>query len=154
MAEFLLFTVDSQRFGLPVTHIDHIVRMVLITPIIAAPQAVAGIINYHGLVIPVFSLRLRFGFPTRSPTPEDHLIITGSAKRKVALIADKVEGVVNLSQEIQQAEDILPGITGVQGVIRTGDGMILITDLERFLLPEEEIALKKILTPEGEGFLA
>lgn len=154
MAEFLLFTVDDQQFGLPVTHIDHVVRMVLITPIIAAPQAVAGIINYHGIVLPVFSMRLRFSFPDRPSIPEDLLIIAGSSKRKVALIADQVQGVMQLSEEMIHSDEILPGITGVQGVIRTNEGMILITDLERFLLPEEELALKKLLASEEGGNIA
>ena len=151
MVKYLLFIVDGQQFGLPVTHIDHVVRMVMIIPIIAAPKAVAGIVNYHGVVLPVFSLRKRFSSPDRSPIPEDILIITGSAKRKVALIADQVQGVVDLPEEMIQAEEILPGITGVQGVIRTGDGMILITDLDRFLLPEEEVTLRRILAPEEGG---
>ncbi|MFH0966356.1 MAG: chemotaxis protein CheW [Methanobacteriota archaeon] len=151
MTEFLLFIVDGQQFGLPVTNIDHVVRMVMITPIIAAPQAVAGIINYHGVILPVFSIRMRLSFPDRPSIPDDLLIITGSAKRKVALIADQVKGVIHLSEEIIHADEILPGITGVQGVIRTSDGMILITDIDRFLLPEEEVILKKILSSEEGG---
>jgi len=64
MTQFLLFMVDSQQFGLPAAHIDHVVRMVRITPIIAAPQAVAGIINYHGEILPVFSIRSIFPSPS------------------------------------------------------------------------------------------
>ena len=141
--------VDSQQFGLPVHHIDHVVRMVMITPIIAAPQAVAGIINYHGVILPVFSLRSRFNLSQKPSDPDDILIITGTSRRKSALIADRVAGVVHISEDVIQADDILPGIIGVQGVIRTGDGMIVITDLEKFLLPGEEICLNKILAEEG-----
>lgn len=151
MAEFLLFMVDGQQFGLPVTHIEHVVRMVMVTPVIAAPRAVAGIVNYHGEILPVFSLRTRLNFPERLPVPEDILIVTGSGRRKVALIADQVTGVFQLSEEIISAEDILPGITGIQGVIRTSDGMIIITDLDRFLLPEEERLFQQaLLSDEAE----
>jgi len=143
--------VDSQQFGLPAAHIDHVVRMVRITPIIAAPQAVAGIINYHGEILPVFSIRSRFSFPQRSSIPEDILIITSSDTRKVALIADSVLGVVHLSEDLILVNDILPGITGISGVIRTGDGMILITDLNKFLLPEEEEGLSSVMTPAIAG---
>jgi len=152
MAEYLLFMIDNQRFGLPVIHIDHVVRMVLITPIIAAPQAVAGMINYHGEILPVFSIRSRFSFPDRPHLPEDLLIVTGSKRRKVALIADQVFGVVHMEENIIKAEEILPGITGIEGVIRTSDGMILITDLDRFLLPDEEETLHTLLPGEkGEA---
>lgn len=151
MAEFLLFRVDDQQFGVPVTDVDHVVRMVMITPIIAAPRPVTGVINYHGVVLPVFSLRIRFSFPDRSPVPDDMLIITRSVERRLALIADQVQGVVNLSEEMIRAEEILPGIVGVQGFIRADDGMILITDIDRFLLPEEEGTLIKIRPPEEGG---
>ena len=151
MAEFLLFMVEDQQFGLPVSQIDHVVRMVMITSILAAPPAVAGIVNYHGVILPVFSLRSRFSFPDRALLPEDVLIITAMAKRKAALIADSVVGVINISEEMTRADEILPGITGVQGVIRTGDGMILITDLNRFLLPEEEVELRSALDSSELG---
>ena len=141
--------VDSQQFGLPVSHIHHVVRMVQITQIVAAPKAVAGILNYHGTILPVFSIRERFSFITRPNTPEDILIITGTEKRSVALIADSVIGVTNIEEKMIQAEEILPSITGIQGVIRTNSGMILITDLDRFLLPEEEKILTEILQDDG-----
>jgi purine-binding chemotaxis protein CheW len=148
MTEYLLFMVDTQQFGLPVSLVDHVIRMVQVTPLIAAPPAVAGIINYHGSILPVFSIRERFSFPDRQVIPEDILIITVADTRSAALIADQVSGVVEISDDMIHAEDILPGITGIQGVLRNHDGMILITDLNRFLLPEEEKALKQVL-PSG-----
>ncbi|HWQ67948.1 MAG TPA: chemotaxis protein CheW [Methanospirillum sp.] len=151
MTEYLLFMVDSQKFGIPVSHTDHVVRMVMITPIIAAPKAVAGIVNYHGVILPVFSVRRRFLLNERSPGQDDVLIIAGTMRRKVALIADQILGVVDLSEELITAEKILPGITGVRGVIRTGDGMILISDLDDFLLPEEEESLITALAPDTKG---
>jgi purine-binding chemotaxis protein CheW len=125
--------------------------MVLITPIIAAPRGVTGMINYHGEILPVFSLRHRLSFPDRELTPEDLLIITGTGRRKVALIADQVTGVEIFSEKPVTAEDIVPGLSGILGVIRTSDGMILITDLERFLLPEEELIVQDALSVPGPG---
>lgn len=148
MTEYLLFMVDTQQFGLPVSLVDHVIRMVQVTPLIAAPSAVAGIINFHGNILPVFSIRERFSFQDRPVIPEDILIITISDTRSAALIADQVSGVVEISDDMIHAEDILPGITGIQGVLRNHDGMILITDLNRFLLPEEEKALQQVL-PSG-----
>jgi len=150
MAEFLLFMVDTQQFGLPVTSVDHVIRMVMITPILAAPAGVAGIINYHGVILPVFSIRSRFSFPDRSPLPSDVLILSETTKRKVALIGDQVFGVREFSEEITHADEVLPGITGVKGVIRTGEGMILITNLDQFLLPDEDRLLTRLINQEGD----
>jgi purine-binding chemotaxis protein CheW len=150
MAEFLLFMVDTRQFGIPAARVDHVVRMVAITPVMAAPSPVAGIINYHGKILPVFSVRSRFSFPERPPVPEDLLIITGSLKRNAALIADTVLGVQELSEDLISTDEILPGITGIEGVVRTREGMILITDPDRFLLPEDDILLQNLMDP-GRG---
>lgn len=151
MVAFLVFMVDTRLFGIQVTDADHVVRMVQITRVPAAPDAVAGIINYHGTIIPVFSLRSRFMLPDRSPDPEDLLIITTTTRRKVALMADQVKGVMEISQDLISVDSILPGLAGIQGVVKTTDGMILITDPDRFLLPEEESLLTSALGPEAGG---
>jgi len=142
--------VAGRQYGIPVSVANHVVRMVEITRISAAPEAVAGIINYHGTIIPVFSLRTRFLFPDRSSDPDDLLIITSSSKRKIAMIAEQVIGVMDIPEDLIEPDSILPGMTGVQGVVKTSDGMILITNPDRFLLPTEEEALQTILSQQIE----
>nr|WP_319537530.1 chemotaxis protein CheW [uncultured Methanospirillum sp.] len=145
MTEFLIFMVAGRQFGIPVPVADHVVRMVEITRVSAAPEAVAGIINYHGMIIPVFSLRARFLLPDRSPDPIDLLIVTSTTRRKAALIADQVIGVMDISEDLIDADSVLPGMIGVHGVVKTADGMILITDPDQFLLPDEEETLSTVL---------
>jgi len=151
MAEFLIFMVAGRQFGIPVPVADHVVRMVEITMVSAAPEAVAGIINYHGMIIPVFSLRARFLLPGRSPDPADLLIVTSTTRRKAALIADQVIGVTDISEDLIDADSVLPGMTGVQGVVKTAEGMILITDPDLFLLPDEEGRLSTVLNRQKGG---
>lgn len=141
--------VAGRFFGIPVPVANHVVRMVEITRISSTTEAVAGIINYHGLIIPVFSLRSRFMFPEKPPEPAELLIITSGEKRIAALIAEQVVGVKSIEEDLIKADSVLPGMTGVQGVAKTPDGMILITDPDRFLLPEEEGTLSVALIQEG-----
>jgi len=151
MAEFLIFVVAGRQFGIPVPLADHVVRMVEITRVSAAPEAVAGIINYHGTIIPVFSLRIRFMLPDRSPEPADLLIVTSNTRRMAALIADQVIGVTDIPEDLIESVTILPGMTGVRGVAKTAEGMILITDPDKFLLPDEEETLSTALGKETGG---
>jgi purine-binding chemotaxis protein CheW len=146
MAEFLIFMVADRQFGIPVTVADHVVRMVEITRIQTDSDVVSGIINYHGEIIPVFSLRSRFFLPERSPDPADLLIITSTTRRMVAVMAEQVFRVMDISSDLIEADSVFPGITTVQGVVKTQDGMILITDPNRFLLPEEEDSLSSALS--------
>ena len=83
---------------------------------------------------------MRFHLPAREVRLDDQMIIATTAKRTVALIVDSVDDVIEIPEEkIIAAEQILPELEYVEGVMKTEDGMVLIHDLERFLsLPEEK----------------
>ena len=64
----------------------------------------------------------------------------------MALVVDEVSSVIARPEsEVIAAHEILPGLEGVQGVVRLEDGMILIYDLTKFLSLEEETALDEAL---------
>lgn len=151
MVEVLIFMVDSMRFGILVTKTDHVVRMVQITRIEATAKTVVGLINYHGTILPVFSLRSRFMLPDRAPDLDDLLIIISGSRKKVALIAEQIDGTIDIAEDLITTEGIVPGMIGLQGVVKTTDGIILITDPEHFLLPDEETSLTTILNSKSGG---
>ena len=57
----LVFSVDEQEYALPYTIVEKVVRSVEITPLPNAPDIIKGIINVHGRVIPVLSVREKLG---------------------------------------------------------------------------------------------
>jgi|LGVD01.1.fsa_nt_gb purine-binding chemotaxis protein CheW len=148
--QFLVFTLEEQRYALYLSAVERIVRMVEITPLPKAPEIVFGVINVQGQVVPVVNVRKRFRLPEREIDLSDQLIIAHSSRRTVALVADAVSGVVERSEkEIITPEKILPGIAYVEGVIKFEDGMILIHDLDKFFSLEEEAGVDNAMK-EGE----
>ena len=76
----------------------------------------------------------------------DELIIATTEMRTVAFIVDSVNDVIETPEEkIIAAEQILPELEYVEGVMKTEGGMVLIHDLEKFLSLHEEKALDKAL---------
>ncbi len=146
-SDFLIvFSLDSQRYALPLSASERVVRMVAITPLPNAPDIIMGVVNFHGTVIPVINMRKRFGLPEREPSLSDQLVIAHTARRPVVLVADAVLDVVACDAHTQiAAEDILSGVQYVEGVIKLTDGLIFIHDLDRFLSLEEEDALHQVL---------
>ena len=64
----------------------------------------------------------------------------------MALALDAVTGIVEGSaQAVITAEEILPGLEYVEGVIKLEDGLILIHDLDMLLSLEEEQLLAAAL---------
>ena len=145
-AVLIVFSLENQRYALPLSASERVVRMVAVTPLPDAPDIIMGVVNFHGRIIPVVNMRRRFGLPEREPSLSDTLIIAHTARRPVALVADAVLGVIACAVQNQiAAEDILTGIEYVGGVVKTTDGLIFIHDLDRFLSLEEEDSLDLVL---------
>lgn len=140
--QLVVFTLDERHYALHLSTTERALRMVEITLLPKAPEIVLGIIDVHGEVIPVLSIRKRFRLPEREPDPGDQLIIARTARRIVALVVDTVSDVVTLpAEEMVEPDRILPQLEHVEGVVKLDDGMVFIHDLDAFLSLEEEQAL-------------
>lgn len=93
MDYFLLFTIDQRRYALPLTVVRRVERMVEAVPLPDAPPLIAGVIDFHGEMVPLFDLRRRFDLPPRPPLPTDHLLLTTTQGRTVALAIDEAQEV-------------------------------------------------------------
>jgi purine-binding chemotaxis protein CheW len=144
--QLVVFSLDEQRYALPLSNVERIVRVVEITSLPKAPEIVLGVINVRGQVIPVVNIRKRFRLPEREIALSDHLIIAQTSRRAVALLADRVGQVLEvLENDIISAKKILPAMDYVEGVVKLADGLILIHNLEKFLSLEEERALERAM---------
>ena len=138
----VLLTVDGQTYALHLPAVDRIVRMVEITPLPGAPDAVEGVVNVQGEVVPVVSIRRRLGLTHRGIAVSDSLVVARARTRRVAIIAESVLGVVeHPADAVVSTGDITRGIQHIEGVLKTSDGLVLIHDLDRFFSPEEERSL-------------
>ena len=140
LRKLVTFSLDDRKFALYVSVVQRIIQVVEVTALPKAPEIVVGIINLQGTVIPVFDIRMRFRRPAREVRIDDQIIIATTTMRTVALIVDSVDDVIEIPEEkIVAAEQILPELEHVEGVVKTEGGMVLIHDLEKFLsLPEEK----------------
>ena len=127
--------------------------MVEVTPLPKAPEIVLGVIDLQGTIIPVMSMRKRFGLPEPETSLSDQLIVADTATRSVALVVNSVAGVVErTAEEVTHTEKIVPGAQYVEGMTRLEDGILFIHNLDRFLSKKEEQELEGLLgTAAGRG---
>lgn len=64
-SQLVVFRLDAQRFALPLTAVERVVRAVAVTLLPDAPAIVLGAIDVHGRVLPVLNVRRRFNLPQR-----------------------------------------------------------------------------------------
>ncbi len=140
--QIVVFSLDCRRYGLALSAVERVVRMVDITPLPQAPTLIFGIINVQGQVIPVVNPRRRFRLMERNCELSDQLILARTARRTVAFVVDVVIDVLEYTLEDSvRAQEIIPGMEYINGVVKLSDGLVLIHDLDTFLSLEEEKTL-------------
>lgn len=158
----MAFRVDRQTYALPIEPIVQIVEMVAITPIPQVNDAVEGVINVRGTMVPVVNLRRHLGLPEACLQLHTPLILAQTGDRIVGLIVDEVIDVLDLpAGQITRPTDILPHGLGeaplLQGLAHTSNGLVLVLDLDRLFSPDrvgawaEVVAGLPAAVPPTEG---
>jgi purine-binding chemotaxis protein CheW len=149
LIQLVVFRMDEQRYALPLAAVTRIIRAVEVTPLPGAPPVVLGVINMGGDVLPVLNMRRRFRLPEQEISPADQFLLAQTARRAVALAVNEAEGVIERQQsEIIGSAQIVPGLEQFQGVLKLDDGLVLIHDLEKFLVLDEARALDKAMSQD------
>ncbi|CAM4449640.1 purine-binding chemotaxis protein CheW [Corallococcus exiguus] len=144
--EVLLFTLERQRYGLPVEDVRELVRAARLTPLPQAPDVVEGLLNLRGELLPVLDLRRRFRHPARALSPMDHFIVASTGGRLVAMRVDRAEGLHAVTPgEWDPSPRELPGVGYVAGAAKLTDGLVLVHDLRSFLSEAEALQLDSAL---------
>jgi purine-binding chemotaxis protein CheW len=148
--EVLLFTLEAQRYALPLEDVRELVRAVRLTPLPRAPAVVEGLLNLRGELLPVLDVRRRFRLPARRLSPSDHLIVAQAGARRFALRVDRAEGLLALEPgQLDPSPRELPGVGYVAGALKLPDGLVLLHDLRTFLSQAEALELEEALAQEG-----
>ncbi len=144
--QLVAFTLDEQQYALPLKSVQRVVRMVEIIPLPKAPEIVLGVIDLEGNIIPVMSMRRRFGLPEPETRLTDQLIVADTATRSIALVVNSVTGVVERTvAEVTEVEKIVPGAQYVEGITKLEDGILFIHNVDRFLSKTEDRQLDGLL---------
>ncbi|WP_309892346.1 chemotaxis protein CheW [Archangium sp.] len=148
--EVLLFTLEAQRYALPLEDVRELVRAVRLTPLPRAPAVVEGLLDLRGELLPVLDMRRRFRLPARRLSPSDHLIVAQAGARRFALRVDRAEGLLALEPgQLDPSPRELPGVGYVAGALKLPDGLVLLHDLRTFLSQAEALELEEALAKEG-----
>jgi purine-binding chemotaxis protein CheW len=148
-APVFCFSLDDRMFALPLEVVVRALFAVEVTSLPSAPAIVAGIFNYHGMIVPLVDIRIRFGLPPQEILPSDRFILIHTPKRILAVVASHVTGILKPSGAMTHAGDILVGARYISGVLAEEDRLIFIYDPDTFLLSDEEATLETALTGAG-----
>lgn len=105
--QFIVIKLGNEQYGININYIDNIVRMQKITRVPKAQHYFHGVINLRGEIVPVMSLRLKFGLPADEITDKTRIIIIKLEQQsKVGLMVDLVNEVVTLDEDSIEKSNI------------------------------------------------
>ncbi|WP_299026618.1 chemotaxis protein CheW [uncultured Thermanaerothrix sp.] len=142
--QFVVFQVADEQYGVPIDRVESIVKMQPITLVPQAPEFLEGITNLRGMVLPVLSLRKRFGLPPREAGRETRIVVVVGEGHPIGIIVDSVLEVLRLSEDA--IEPPPPMVTNertrfITGIAKVGERLVILLDLVRVLSVEEEVQL-------------
>ena len=95
--QYIVIKIDNELFGIDIQYIDNIVRMQKITRVPKCQDYFKGVINLRGEIVPVMSLRKRFGLADDEITNTTRIIIVKPEQQATAgVLVDMVKEVVTL----------------------------------------------------------
>lgn len=139
----LVFSIGRLQFGIAVEPVQRVIPAFEISPLPEAPSVVMGIIRIGGDVIPVIDPHRPFnGGQSTELRLTSRFIVLQSPRRRLALIADQVDGVRDVpSMALDAAEQLTTSLYLIKEIAATPRGVIYIYDVEQFLAEGDEVML-------------
>ena len=142
--QLVTFQLGKEVYGIDIMVVKEIVKIQDIRTIPSAPEYVAGILNLRGSIIPVIDLHKRFNFKKLEMSEDDELlsgiVIVNIDGMLIGIMIDKVAKVETVEgNEIQPPPQLISGIGSefIQGVVRRGEGYLIILDVRRLFSKSE-----------------
>jgi purine-binding chemotaxis protein CheW len=83
LLQLVSFNLNGEEYGVDILRVQEINRMLQITKVPQAPSFVEGVINLRGKVIPIISLRKRFGFEDRAHDKKTRIVVVDIGGRVI-----------------------------------------------------------------------
>ncbi|MDD5286479.1 MAG: chemotaxis protein CheW [Desulfuromonadaceae bacterium] len=141
--QLVSFELEGEEYGIDVLAVREIIRMPAITKMPNAPDYMDGIINLRGTVVPIISLRRRFGLMEREQNLKSRILVMEMGTGLTGFVVDAVAEVIRISSaEIQPPPSALHGNSAqdcITGVINHAERLLIVLDLN-LLFSNDEIS--------------
>jgi purine-binding chemotaxis protein CheW len=149
--QYLTFSVGGELFGLGILAVKEIIEYQRLTEVPMMPEAIRGVINLRGSVVPVMDLTARFGRPRAELTKRTCIVIAEAElvgeRQVVGVMVDAVSQVLDISaQDIEPAPSFGTKIRSdfIQGIGKVEGEFVVLLNIDRVLTIEEAGALAEL----------
>lgn len=147
----VIFKLGEEEYGMNILLVNAIENYTGVVPIPNAPSYILGILNLRGDVIPVYSLRKKFGMPETAATDKTQLLITRTDSVLVGFKVDSVSEILELSDDEVQELPVIVRTEATRyagGVANKKERMVVLLDNNKILSEQENEVVKKVSANE------
>jgi purine-binding chemotaxis protein CheW len=151
--QLVTFRVGGEEFGLDVFAVHEILRYQAPTPMPRAPEFVEGVLDVRGTLVPVVDLRRRFETPSVEYDDDTRIVLVDFNEERLGLVVDSVTEVLRAPETaVSPPPAYIRGLAAefVRGIVRVGERLVVLIDLDRILSSAERIALSAADAPPEE----
>lgn len=150
--QLVVFILSDEEFGVKITNVREIVRLLPIIPIPKVPAFLEGVINLGGEILPVIDLAKRFYVSPTERTDKTRIMVAEFAGKTAGLIVDEVSEVLRIPVEnIEHTPGLVKSCVHtdfIKGVGKIEDRLIILLDLDEVLNMEEKEELTTMELPD------
>jgi purine-binding chemotaxis protein CheW len=142
--QLVIFELGVEYFGIDISLVEGINKMLEITKIPQAPTYMEGITNLRGSVLPVIDLHVRFGMPSQERTNETRIMVANLDGVKVGMVVSAVSEVLTIDDSvIEPPPPMVSNINSefITGVAKIDKRLVILLDLAKVLTVEEKIQI-------------
>jgi purine-binding chemotaxis protein CheW len=144
LSTIITFKVKDANFAFDALKVRHILELVKITRLPNAPSFISGVLNLHGIIVPIADLRMMLGIEKCENTHDTSIIIispNGMTDSYIGLIVDLVKEVVPISFNLIKPtliEGALGLVDSFIGTVQLDGDFVNIIDLDELIIKIEQ----------------
>lgn len=140
------FRISDEEFGVDITKVQEIIRMVDITRVPNTPAFVEGVINLRGKVIPIIDMRKRLELDSKPYDKDTRITVVEIENRIVGFIVDSVSEVIRIEKSITEPPP--PMVSNINSdfitaIAKLDNRLLILLDLNEILNSEQVAELSE-----------
>jgi purine-binding chemotaxis protein CheW len=142
--QLVTFKVGGEEFGLDVFQVHEILRYQTPAMVPRAPKFVEGVLDVRGTLVPIVDLRRRFETREVRSDEDTRIVVVDHAAERLGLVVDAVTEVLRAPETaVTPPPAFIRGLAAeyLRGIVRLGERLVMLLELDKILTSEERIAL-------------
>lgn len=129
------FMIGNEEFAVPILNVKEIIKPIEYTRVPAVPNYVLGVFNLRGTVLPLISMRLKFGLSAIRQDADTRFLVVTQRDEMIGFMIDRLTSAIRIPEnDIEPIpETFNENQNLLQGIGKREDRLITILNVENLL---------------------